>query len=92
MSDEKLICEEDGCNEEGVVYIYYDYETKGYEQFVFCYDHAYEFGFCPGCRYFLRGAEEWFDFDLGGVKMCYECTQELRTELGELDDDEAGLW
>ena len=78
-------CEHEGCTETDIATYEYpvlvDGEEIGQD---LCYQHAYEAGFCPSCGYFVAGTgdENWL-----GLKICYECYQELQCETGELDED-----
>lgn len=74
MSEEKRICEEKGCEEEGFFchLSYYD-EEKGkvvHEGNYYCAEHASLNGYCWGCGEFWSGHEA-FDRDPNGL--CPNC-------------------
>jgi hypothetical protein len=77
-------CEHDGCAEEGQEYLI---QSDGANKTLcFCDTHASEFGFCPGCGYFVMGAEE-HDRPLAQYGLCAECLDDVRADSGEFEDD-----
>jgi len=85
-------CEHPGCEEtDDLTECYYpDNETSDKPDAWYCAEHAPEHGFCYICGWFHAGIES-FDFpSWHGVipGLCYDCSESLRVELGEYDDDE----
>lgn len=85
----EAICAHDGCkSKETSPYYMSPLDTEPYAYY--CGDHAYEEGFCTGCRQFLAGFEE-FDFSPGRhIGLCGGCYAQLQDEIDAeyYDDDD----
>ena len=82
-------CQVEGCQEDGRPCFLREssgeFGKTGIDVYYYCWDHAHEQGFCPGCGQFYGGFEE---FEFSETKLCPECEENLRVELGEYDDDQ----
>lgn len=82
-------CQHDGCTATDVC----EWNIAGYDPepvFVFCAEHAAEFGFCLSCGAFIGGTEDCFLTGQDGI--CFECfiqaERELNRALNYDGDDE----
>jgi hypothetical protein len=55
-----------------------------YKTLTLCPQHAVDMGFCPGCGAMIAGSE--WDMIHGMDGLCADCTDELREDTGEFDD------
>ena len=93
-----MLCEEYGCLMEGIVECYLPPITMEDGHLSkdqpptehFCQYHAYKNGFCSLCGDFWGGIES-FEFD-NPQRLCENCLDQLKTELGEYDDDEEDMY
>jgi hypothetical protein len=72
-------CQHEGCTAtDGIE----DWTIQGYDPapvFVFCADHAAEFGFCTSCGAFIGGTEDVF---LTGQRgLCFDCFMAIEREI-----------
>jgi hypothetical protein len=60
----------------------------------YCYQHAREHGFCFGCGEFWGGVESFEFAELNGNfdTYCDNCSEESRSELSLLDEDNDLCW
>lgn len=74
-------CDQAGCENEGEPgwSMWGEEEPLGF----YCWDHAYENGFCPGCMTFMAGIES-FDFSSSGL--CANCEADLEPEWEDEDE------
>ncbi len=82
-------CQEEGCSEQGSACFLPDNETDT-PNYYYCYKHAKDNGFCYGCGSFWGGVEE-FEFApyWGNIKgYCPHCSDEIKTNLGEYDEED----
>ncbi len=78
-------CQQDGCSSEDVQ----EWTIEGYDPvpvFVFCTDHAREFGFCLHCGAFIGGTEDVFLTRQDGI--CFECFTRQERATYEIDYDD----
>lgn len=89
---ESHICGCEGCDKTVTTACFYpDNETEEPDHY-YCYDHAFDQGFCYGCGRFYAGIEQ-FDFPefWGNVRgYCEDCSDEIKTSCGEYDEDKDG--
>lgn len=57
-----------------------------YEPSYYCWTHARQEGFCPGCGRFCAGSER---FDFSPLGLCSECEAQ---HYGEFEDDPRDWW
>lgn len=86
-------CQHEGCTSEDVC----DWTIQGYDPepvFIFCAEHAAEFGFCLSCGAFIGGTEDVFLTGEDGL--CFDCFIKVEREMnrafnsddGDYDDGE----
>ena len=78
----KVFCEELGCTADGIVDCFLS-PTNEQPDHHYCYNHAFDEGFCPSCGQFYGGIES---FEFSPQRMCMECVDMWKTELGEDDE------
>jgi len=77
-------CQHPVCTNEGIPCLLHWWD-KTPEEF-FCWEHAFQHGYCRSCGVFWAGIES-FDFGSGGL--CEQCRDQIRAETGEdLDEDD----
>lgn len=88
----KRQCEHSGCSETDIQQYSWAVPVNGRSTVWLCLEHAIKTGFCVWCQTFGAGAEDYDFSPMEGYH--HECYNELRAELGELDDDydEDGAW
>ena len=85
------LCEQEGCQNEGIPCWYPDYVEKivGDQlpppDHYYCGDHTFDQGFCSVCGDFWGGIES-FEFHHPGL--CDNCYSEVDQERHEYDDDD----
>jgi len=76
-------CEERGCDRDAEIRCrLLDPDTGEYLYYDFCREHASKNGFCYSCGVFWGDID---DFEFRGL--CPHCGNEIKTELGEYDND-----
>lgn len=80
-------CEHEGCFKDGSVECHVPAEQDIELIEHLCQDHAYEVGYCTLCGSFWGGIES-FDFN-NPQMLCENCLDQLKTELGEYEAEEA---
>lgn len=88
-------CQHPGCEKtEGLTACFYPDNESEEANAIYCTDHTFEHGFCYCCEQFWGGVESFeFATSFGGIKgLCENCTDELRAELDEDDEDDEDLY
>lgn len=79
-------CQEPDCTNSGSECFYPDSDTPDH---YYCCSHASKNGFCYGCGQFYGGVEQ-FEFPqfYGNIEgFCPNCSEEIKEEWREADDD-----
>lgn len=87
---EKGKCEQQGCTKEGELMFYPQIDENPPESVYLCSEHQSDNGFCINCHGFFGGLES-FEFPVvtGNVPgLCEECSDILRSEVEEYDEDD----
>lgn len=78
-------CGHEGCtNPEVEEWIIQGYDPE--PTFIFCLEHAAEFGFCVYCGAFIGGTEDIFI--TGQPGLCFDCFMQIERELAYDDYDD----
>jgi hypothetical protein len=92
MRTKVYTCQHEGCTAEAEEWCIDGYDPV--PTFVYCHEHAAEFGFCLWCGHFIGGTEDVFL--TGQVGMCFECVirmwmsgiaseaMKIRTDISEV--------
>ena len=87
-------CEKADCTNKGIECVLPVLDDDGADVYEwYCFQHAHDQGYCPGCGHFWAGTE-YFDFRLNGTPYCENCYVELDDDVDdEYDDDwEYPMW
>jgi hypothetical protein len=95
MVTEKHVCEEPGCDKEGMqchllVIDRGDFNSISHDEFnYYCAEHATKNGYCWMCGEFWAGNSE---FDFNPSHLCPNCRDEVDADVVEVDPEIEGLF